>query len=88
MMSTVIVTVRFEKANFEQDMEVPADIPCTELCKSLLLALEEMDAETFSSFERIKLRLKRNGKVVDDDETLQSKEIWDGSILLIEEGAA
>ena len=87
-MSTVIVTVRDEKANIEHDMEVPADVPCEELCKRLLLALESLDEEAFGAIDHIKLRLKKNGKIIGDDETLQSQEIWDGNILLIEREVA
>ena len=87
MLNSVILTVRMDRMNIECDMELPAGIYGDELCAKLLMALKSIDPGTFNSIEAINIRIKRTGKLLADGDTLETAEVWDGSIVTVERKA-
>ena len=85
-MEKAIVTVRDHNGQFERDMELPADLPVSALAEKLLEALKRIDHRTFSSFRT--LALSCGGTVLDKEKTLNELEIWDGSIIVVQQEAS
>lgn len=85
-MEKAIVTVRDRSGQFERDMELPVDLPMSILAKKLLEALKSIDHRAFSSFGA--LSLSCGGEVLDRGKTLNELEIWDGSIIVIQQEAS
>ena len=83
MLNSVILTVKVEGEEVTYDMEFPANVPAGDLCDRLLVVFKSIDAEAFRDVERITLRMKRSGKLIGDEETLESAEVWDGSIVTV-----
>ena len=77
----MIVTVHAENQGFFIDVELPAQLPVSELMPKLLDTLKEVDAEKFSRFER--LSLIHNGVVLLESAMLESEAVWDGKILVV-----
>mgnify|MGYP002624932332 CR=1 FL=1 len=79
MPENVIVTIKYKQYDFEKDMELPANIPISELLPFILTTLKEIDSKHFMRFEKIFLLF--NGAELNPNSTLSSEGIWDGSIL-------
>jgi hypothetical protein len=86
MLNAVILTVRVERTDLEYDMEFPANIPGRQLCDQLLTALQNIENNIFRTVEKINLRIERTGKPLDEDETPEAAELWDGSIVTVVKG--
>lgn len=84
-MEKVIVTVRDRSGKFECDMELPVNLPTAMLANKLLETLKNIDYRTFSSFGA--LSLSCGGAVLDKTKTLNELEIWDGSIIVVQQEA-
>jgi hypothetical protein len=83
MPNSVILTVKVERTNLEYDMELPASIPGRQLCDKLLTALRNIENDTFRSIERIDIFVARTGKPLEDGQTLEDAEVWDGGIVTV-----
>lgn len=84
-MEKAIITVRDHTGRFDRDLELPVDLPTGMLAKKLLEVLKDIDRRTFSSFGA--LSLSCGGKVLDKTKTLNELEIWDGSIIVVQQEA-
>lgn len=76
---TVIVTIRLKPGEQGLDMELPAFLPIQELCAKLLESFRSMNPTGFSGVAG--LRLKHGTQVLENEDTLASRGLWDGSIL-------
>lgn len=80
---SVIVTLRAAAGHFEEDYELPANLPAERLSQLLLESLAQQDPRQFGSWKGLGLR--SGGQKLGADDTLSARGIWDGSILTIEE---
>jgi len=86
MSSPIIVTVKVDKSDTQYDMELPTDVFGAELCGKLLIVLQSLDNETFSSVEKIKLRIDNSGLILGEEQTLDSVSVLEGNyVTLIKE---
>ena len=83
MLDSVIVTVRVENTDIEYDMELPADIQGSELCKKLLEALRVIETETFKTVGEIGIFIEKSGQLLSGEQTLEEAKVWDGSIIVV-----
>ena len=84
-MEKAIVTVKDRSGQFERDMELPVGLPVSVLAKKLLEALKIIDQRTFSPYGSLSLFC--GGKALDKTKTLNELEIWDGSIIVVQQEA-
>jgi len=86
MFDSVIVTLRTKDNAFSVDL----DIPCKELLKDLKGKLLEIlcifDSRLFGTWQDIRFVDEKTNKRLDQEETLEEADIWDGSILTIMNG--
>lgn len=80
-MESVIVTVRSQTAKFERDMELPSNLPCSELSQKLLETLKVLDYTVFG--HKTKLELFSGGRLLDDKKSLDELHIWDGATITV-----
>lgn len=79
-----ILTVMSEDEEFETDMELPSEMPVSELCKQILAILKGVDSDKFGDIQ--KCSLEYNNRVLNDDDTLLKVGAFDGSrLILLEE---
>ena len=83
MFNSVILTIQMEQSDIEFDMELPTNIPGGELCEKLLVIVRNFEDQVFHNIKKINLRIERSKKMLDDDQTLEDAEVWDGSIITI-----
>lgn len=83
-MESAIVTVRNTGGSFEKDMELPSNLPVRELSVRLLEVLRTLDYVSFGSFSH--LVLSSDGRILDDEKTLDELNVWDGSIITVRQG--
>lgn len=76
-----IVTVIFGSENYETDMELPAELPVSELCRKLLDVLKNLYEGEFAGWKSCVLEY--DYRVLDDNETLMSAGVYDGSRLYV-----
>ena len=81
--STFIVTVQTADQLFMQDMELPSELPVSELAPKLLEVLKNIAEDDFADWNNI--RLEANNRVLTDSDTLVKTGVFDGSrITLLE----
>jgi len=78
-MNTAIVTIKTQSGVFERDMELPTNLPVSQLTDKLIEVLKFTDYQTFKNMDRPILVC--DGKVPDPKKTLDELVIWDGSII-------
>ena len=83
MLNSVILTVKIERTELEYDMEFPANIPGGQLCAKLLTALNNLEYEIFRTIEKINIIIERTGMPLDEEQTLEEAEVWDGSKITV-----
>ena len=79
--STFIVTVQTIDQRFMQDMELPSELPVSELAPKLLEVLKNIAEDEFS--ECASIRLEANNRVLTDSDTLAKAGAFDGSRITI-----
>jgi len=84
MINAVIVTVKMEGSRRKHDMELPADIPLSELASKLLMALKKIEKSLFMGVGNIKIMYNTENRYLFNLETLASAGVWDGSIITVE----
>ena len=73
-----------EQVLFQDDLELSANVPVRELRDGILKALKKEKRELFLSVDTIDIaKNDRPDQILDDDVSLASEGIWDGSILVI-----
>ena len=81
--NTFIVTVQTVDQRFMQDMELPSELPVSELAPKLLEVLKNIAEDEFADCGNI--RLEANNRVLSDNDTLVKAGAFDGSrITLLE----
>ena len=80
---TFIATITNEERSFEQDMELPSNMPVSELCRQILLILKEEHEDMFTGWKAC--RLEHNSRILADDDTLLKAGAFDGSSLVVME---
>ena len=78
---TFTATVTNEERSFEEDMELPAEMPVSELEKQILMILKDIHEEIFSGWNRC--RLECGGRILERDDTLLKAGVFDGSIITV-----
>ncbi len=81
---TFIATVTNDERSFEEDMELPAAMPVSELCRQILMILKDIHEEIFTGWNSCKLEY--NNRILKDDDTLLKVCAFDGSRLVVREG--
>lgn len=76
-----IVTVIFGSDNYETDMELPAELPVSELRRKLLDVLKYVYEGEFTGWKSCVLEYDYH--ILDDKETLMSAGVYDGSRLYV-----
>ena len=80
---TFIATITNEERSFEQDMELPSNMPVSELCRQILLILKEEHEDMFSGWNAC--RLEYNSRILGDEDTLLKAGAFDGSLFVVVE---
>ncbi len=81
---TFIVTVQTVDESFMQDMELPSELPASELSKKLLEALKSMPESGLGEWTTC--RFECNNRILEDSESLLKAGAFDGSrIIVLEE---
>lgn len=75
----IIVTIKIVDKGRDIDMELPTFMPWQELNFKILECLQDSMPEEYGSY--CKLNAMYKGILLNDDETLASMGIWDGSII-------
>ena len=81
---TFIATVTNDERSFEQDMELPSEMPVSELSVHILMVLKDIHKDIFSNW--VSCRLECNNKILKQDDTLAKARVFDGSIIIVREG--
>ena len=81
---TFIASITNEERSFEEDMELPAGMPASELSRQILMILKEIHDDIFSGWNSC--RLEYNNVLLKDDDTLLKVSAFDGSRLVVREG--
>ena len=76
-----IVTVIFGSDNYETDMELPAELPVSELRRKLLDVLKYVYEGEFAGWKSCVLEY--DYRILDDKETLMSAGVYDGSRIYV-----
>ena len=81
MVNSAIITVK-EFSGYEiGDFELPIKMPVEDLSKKLVDVLKAIDSERYKGISDIKIRY--NNRILQNNQTLYSQGIWDGSIITI-----
>ena len=80
---TFIATVTNDERSFEQDMELPSNMPVSELSSQILMILKDIHEDIFSQWESC--RLECSNKILNNDDTLIKAGVFDGSIIVVRE---
>ena len=80
---TFIATITDDGRSFQDDMELPSDMPISELCRHIMMILKERHGDTFSTWNECSLVC--NNKLLKDDDTLLKAGIFDGSVISVRE---
>ena len=87
MTDRVVVTVLYmdhEQVLFQDDFELSANVPISEMKEGILKALKKEKRDLFQSVDTIDIAKKETSNhILGDEVTLASEGIWDGSILVI-----
>ena len=87
MTDRVVVTVLYmdhEQVLFQDDFELSANVPISEMKEGILKALKKEKRDLFQSVDTIDIAKKETSdQILGDEVTLASEGIWDGSILVI-----
>ena len=87
MTDRVVVTVLYmdhEQVLFQDDFELSANVPISEMKEGILRALKKEKRDLFQSVDTIDIAKKEtSNQILGDEVTLASEGIWDGSILVI-----
>ncbi len=81
---TFIATITNDERSFEQDMELPSNMPVSELSAQILMILKSIHEDIFSHW--VSCRLECNSKILNKDDTLIKARVFDGSIIVVREG--
>ena len=84
-MDTIIVTIRVAKSGQQYDMEVSPHVPCGELAKQIVSAIELENSTVARDIKNPYLATEAGHRLA-DSKTLASMGIWDGSIITINAG--
>lgn len=77
----IIVTLQMEGEGLLGDYELPAGFPAKQLATQLLEILKQQFPKMFYAWNT--MHLSYQGQRLQDEDTLASKGIWDGSYLTI-----
>lgn len=80
---TFLVSVTNEELSFEEDMELPSEIPVYELCRQILMILKEIHGDIFSGWTSC--RLECSNRLLNGDDTLTKAAVFDGSRIIVRE---
>jgi len=83
MFDSVIITLRTKDNAFSVDLDMPCKEPLSGLKAKLLEILCIFDNRLFGTWQDIRFFDEKTKKLLDQEETLEEAEIWDGSILTI-----
>ena len=78
---TFIASVTNDERSFEEDMELPSDMPVSELSGQILMILKDIHEDIFTGW--VTCRLECNGRVLRDDDTLLKAGAFDGSRIVV-----
>ena len=81
---TFIASITNDERSFEEDMELPAGMPVSELSRQILMILKDIHEDIFSGW--ITCRLEYNSRLLKDDDTLLKVCAFDGSRIVVREG--
>jgi len=84
MIASVMITVNIAGTMAQYDMELPADTPMSELSPKLLMALKNIGGDLFLDVDSIRIKSENYNRFLNDDETLESAGVWDGSSITVE----
>ena len=79
-----IVTVTNDERNFEQDMELPADMQISDLSAQILMTLKSIHEDIFSDWRSCCLEC--GCRILNQNDTLLKAGVFDGSIIVVREG--
>lgn len=79
MVSSIIVTVRFQNPQKQLDMELPCQLPVSQVRKELLAALKSGGFSGAKSAQD--LELWTGSEKLRDDKSLAEADVWDGAVL-------
>jgi uncharacterized ubiquitin-like protein YukD len=80
----VTVTVKFAGNSKQYDLEMPADIPISDLIPKLLMAVKNLESRFFLGVDNIRIFSDSAKRYLDGNETLASAGVWDGSYITVE----
>ena len=81
MVNSAIITVK-EFSGYEiGDFELPIKMPVEDLSKKFVDVLKAIDSVRYEGISDIKIRY--NNRILQNNQTLYSQGIWDGSIITI-----
>ncbi len=81
---TFIATITNDERSFEQDMELPSNMPVSELSAQILMILKNIHEDIFLHW--VSCQLECNSKILNKDDTLIKARVFDGSIIVVREG--
>lgn len=81
MIDSAIITVKDKYGSEIGDFEVPVRIPIKEFCEKMGEILKSINSDKY--FGIFDIKIIYNNKILDDDATLYSYGIWDGSIVIL-----
>ena len=76
-----VATITNDERNFEEDMELPAEMPVSELCRQILMILKDIHEDIFPDWSSCCLEC--NNRMLKDDDTLLKAGAFDGSRIVI-----
>ena len=82
---TFIATITDDSRSFEEDMDLPSNMPVSELSRQILMILKEIHEDKFAAWGVC--HLESNNIVLNKDDTLIKAGVFDGSRIIVREGA-
>lgn len=87
-MDRCLLTVKREGRSAWKDLEVPVDMPASDLVSALVKALRWEDVSQNVSYTGVRIRVDPPGRLLGPEETLEDANVKDGSVLtLVTSGA-
>ena len=84
-MKEVIVTVMFSNNGKKMgyDMEIPCNIPASQICENIVETLNDYNRSFYLSSDGLSLSCHRLGRKLAKDETFEMAGIWNGDYIIL-----
>lgn len=82
-MDRCLLTVKREGRSAWKDLEVPVDMPASDLVSALVKALRWEDVSQNVSYTGLRLRVDPPGRLLGPEETLEDANVKDGAVITV-----